>query len=115
MGYRLTICGIEESWCKINRFNQLVTGGAAGFISGSAGVTDYQRYFNGILIVVVVKMALNSPPIGMNVVVIKGMAPDVPLTTIYEAVLPFVIAQAVLLVFLLVFPEIATWLPQTAR
>ena len=69
----------------------------------------------GIVIVVVVEMALISPPMGINVFVIKGMARDVPLLTIYRGVLPFVAAQAVLLALLLAFPDIALWLPGTAE
>ena len=68
----------------------------------------------GILIVVVVEMAMISPPMGINVLVIKGMARDLSLVTIYRGVLPFVAVQAVLLLLLLVFPEIALWLPQSA-
>ena len=67
----------------------------------------------GVLLVVVVEMALISPPMGINVFVIKGIAPDVPLSTIYLGVLPFVVAQAILLVLLLAFPQIALWLPGT--
>ena len=48
---------------------------------------------------------------GINVFVMKGMAKDVPLITIYQGVLPFVGALAVLLAALILVPEIATWLP----
>lgn len=82
-------------------------GMATGVIAGGGTI--------GILIVVVVEMALITPPMGINVFVIKGMARDVPLMTIYRGVLPFVAAQAVLLALLLAFPEIALWLPETAR
>lgn len=68
----------------------------------------------GILIVVVVEMALISPPMGINVFVIKGIARDVPLLTIYRGVLPFVLALFVLLIALIAFPSLATWLPSTA-
>ena len=69
----------------------------------------------GIIVVMVVELGLITPPIGMNVFVIKGMVPDVKLSSIYVGVIPFVIAQAVLIVAVFVLPEIALWLPETAR
>lgn len=67
----------------------------------------------GILVVMVVELGLITPPIGMNVFVIKGIARDVPLETIFRGVLPFVVAQLVLIAMLVAFPEIALWLPST--
>jgi TRAP-type C4-dicarboxylate transport system permease large subunit len=49
----------------------------------------------------------------MNVFVIKGIARDVPLETIFRGVTPFIIAQIVLLLILIAFPQIALWLPST--
>ena len=69
----------------------------------------------GIIVVMVVELALITPPVGMNMFVIKGMVPDVPLSTIYAGVLPFAVAQAILIGIIFAFPEIATWLPATAR
>ena len=54
-----------------------------------------------------------TPPVGMNVFIIKGMAPEVPLSKIYKGVLPFVIAQILLITLIVFFPKIATWLPST--
>ena len=51
----------------------------------------------------------------MNMFVIKGMVPDVPLSKIYAGVLPFAVAQAILIGVIFAFPEIATWLPTSAR
>ncbi|HUT49789.1 MAG TPA: TRAP transporter large permease [Alphaproteobacteria bacterium] len=67
----------------------------------------------GVIVVMVVEMGLISPPIGMNVFIIKGMAPDIALSQIYRGVLPFVIAQMILIALLVAFPVIATWLPST--
>ena len=69
----------------------------------------------GIIVVMVVELALITPPVGMNVFVIKGMVPDVPLSKIYAGVLPFAVAQAILIGVIFAFPEIATWLPTSAR
>ena len=69
----------------------------------------------GVIVVMVVELGLISPPIGMNVFVIKGIATDVPLGRIYRGVLPFVAAEIVLIILLVLVPEIATWLPSTMR
>ncbi len=67
----------------------------------------------GIIVVMVVEMGLITPPVGMNVFIIKGMAAHVPLSKIYMGVLPFVIAQVLLITLIVLFPEIALWLPST--
>ncbi|MEE3051083.1 MAG: TRAP transporter large permease subunit, partial [Pseudomonadota bacterium] len=67
----------------------------------------------GILIVMVVELGLISPPIGMNVFIIKGMAPEAPLGAIYVGVLPFVVAEILLIAILVLLPELALWLPGT--
>jgi C4-dicarboxylate transporter, DctM subunit len=67
----------------------------------------------GILVVMVVELGLITPPIGMNVFVIKGIAKDVPLESIFRGVLPFVVAQLILIALLVLFPWIALWLPST--
>lgn len=69
----------------------------------------------GIIVVMVVELGLITPPIGMNVFVIKGMAPNVKLNEIYIGVMPFVIAQMLLIVAVFFIPDIALWLPDTAK
>jgi tripartite ATP-independent transporter DctM subunit len=73
----------------------------------------YDPVWFGIIIVMVVELGLITPPIGMNVFVIKGMARDVPLETIFRGVTPFIVAQVILIVALIAFPGIALWLPST--
>lgn len=67
----------------------------------------------GIIVVMVVELGLITPPIGMNVFIIKGMAQEVPLGRIYSGVLPFVISLILLIAVIVTFPKIATWLPST--
>ncbi len=69
----------------------------------------------GIIVVMVVELGLITPPIGMNVFVIKGMAPGVKLSAIYRGVIPFVIAQLILIIAVFLIPDIALYLPETAR
>src|SRR6059058_1250705 len=73
----------------------------------------YDPVWFGIIIVMVVELGLITPPIGMNVFVIKGIARDVPLYTIFRGVTPFIIAQIILILILIAFPQIALWLPST--
>ncbi|MBI3512770.1 MAG: TRAP transporter large permease, partial [Proteobacteria bacterium] len=73
----------------------------------------YDPVWFGIIIVMVVELGLITPPIGMNVFVIKGMAKDVPLETIFRGVMPFIVAQIILIFILIGFPDLALWLPST--
>ena len=73
----------------------------------------YDPIWFGIIMVIVVEMGLISPPVGMNVFVVKGVAPQVPLSDIYRGVIPFWLAMAVCVVLLILFPEIALFLPDT--
>jgi C4-dicarboxylate transporter, DctM subunit len=69
----------------------------------------------GVIVVMVVELGLITPPIGMNVFVIKGMAPNVKLSAIYAGVIPFVIAQLLLIAVVFFWPDLVLWLPDTAR
>jgi C4-dicarboxylate transporter, DctM subunit len=75
----------------------------------------YDPIWFGIIIVMVVELSLITPPIGMNVFVIKGIARDVPLEDIFRGVMPFIVAQVILIAILIVFPQIALWLPSTMQ
>ncbi|MCE8547961.1 TRAP transporter large permease [Ruegeria pomeroyi] len=66
----------------------------------------------GILIVCVVELALITPPIGMNLFVIKTAFPEYPLVDAYAGVIPFILADIARLGLILVVPAIATVLPE---
>jgi C4-dicarboxylate transporter DctM subunit len=65
----------------------------------------------GVLIVMAMEMGLITPPIGMNVFVIAGIAPDVPMQTIFKGIIPFLVADVLLVVVLMLFPAISLFLP----
>ena len=65
----------------------------------------------GVLMVMIMEAGLITPPVGMNMFVIKGIAGDVPLNTIFRGVSPFVAALLAAMVLVIVFPQIALWLP----
>jgi len=65
----------------------------------------------GVICVIVIEMGLITPPVGVNVFVVKGVAEGVPMATIFRGVLPFWFAMAVCLGLLVAFPDIALYLP----
>ncbi len=64
----------------------------------------------GILVVRVTEMGLITPPVGMNVFIIKGIS-GVPMKTIFRGVYPLLIADALQVAFLIMFPQIVMFLP----
>jgi tripartite ATP-independent transporter DctM subunit len=73
----------------------------------------YDPIWFGVVMVIVLEIGLMSPPVGMNVFVMKGVAKDVPLETIFRGVIPFIIASVVVIFLLIMFPDIALWIPKT--
>ncbi len=65
----------------------------------------------GILVVVATEISLITPPIGLNVFVLKGVLKDVPVSTIFKGVTPFWVADIFRLVLLALVPGLALWLP----
>lgn len=71
----------------------------------------YDPIWFGVIIVLVVSMGIITPPVGINVYVIKGIAKDVPLETIFNGIWPFLFAIILCCVILMVFPQIVLFLP----
>ncbi len=67
----------------------------------------------GVLMVIVLELGLISPPVGINVFVVKGLVPDVPLSTVFRGIWPFAAAMVVGIILLTVFPQIALYLPNS--
>ena len=65
----------------------------------------------GILMTIVMEMGLIHPPVGLNIFVIKNIAPDIPLADVIWGVLPFVLLMMVAVLLICLFPGIALWLP----
>ena len=64
----------------------------------------------GILVLCVVEIGLIAPPVGLNVYVVNGFAPDVPMSETYRGVLPFLAADAVRVALVIAFPGLSLWL-----
>jgi tripartite ATP-independent transporter DctM subunit len=66
----------------------------------------------GVLVVTIVEIGLISPPVGMNLFVLSTLLPQVPTTTVFRGVLPFMAADVLRLAALIAFPPIALYLPR---
>lgn len=66
----------------------------------------------GVIIVLVTQIGVITPPVGINVYVVSGVARDVPLNTIFKGVVPMLIAMIIATLLLIPFPQIALFLPR---
>lgn len=66
----------------------------------------------GVLYLVNMQMSFLSPPFGYALFYVRGVAPQIPMGTIYRAAIPFLLLQLTGLVILMLFPGLATWLPR---
>lgn len=65
----------------------------------------------GVINVVVMELGMITPPLGINVFVLQGMAKDLPLGDIYRGVVPFILADLARLILLVMLPALSLWLP----
>jgi len=72
---------------------------------------EFDPIWFGILVVRGAEIGLITPPVGMNVFVIKGIAKDVPMFTIFRGIIPFIFADLCHLTLLLAVPQLSTFLP----
>ena len=66
----------------------------------------------GILVVVVTEISFITPPVGLNVMMLKSLLPEIPMRTMFRGVTPFVVADLVRLAILIAFPSITLLLPR---
>ncbi|MDD5701093.1 MAG: TRAP transporter large permease subunit [Dehalococcoidales bacterium] len=77
------------------------------------GALGYDFIWFGVLYVVLVEMSGITPPIGMVVFVVAGMLKDIPMYTVFRGVMPFFGCLVLLIVLLIIFQDIAVWLPNS--
>ena len=75
---------------------------------------NYDPIWFGVLIVVVMSVGMLTPPVGMVVFTLGGICKK-PVATIFKGVVPFILAEIVVIALLIAFPEIATWLPNIMK
>lgn len=69
----------------------------------------------GIIVVVISEIGMITPPVGINVYIMKGIASEVPLSTIFRGIFPFLLADIARLITLIAFPAVSLFLPQLLR
>jgi tripartite ATP-independent transporter DctM subunit len=80
-----------------------------------AQALGYDPIWFGVVIVLITEMGVVTPPVGINVYVVYGVAKDVPLEVIFKGVLPMLLALLVCNLIILFFPQIALFLPSLMR
>ena len=71
----------------------------------------FDPYWFAIVFTINMEIGLITPPVGLNLYIIKGITPDVSLSEILKGSIPFMIMMALAILILCIFPEIVTWLP----
>ena len=71
----------------------------------------YDPIWFGVIIVMVTEMGVITPPVGVNVYVVSGVAKDVPLEVIFKGIFPLLLALIVAVILMVAFPQIALFLP----
>ena len=71
----------------------------------------FDPYWFAVILTINMEIGLISPPVGLNLYVINGIAPEIPLKTILRGSLPYVGCMILAIILLSFFPGIATWLP----
>lgn len=66
----------------------------------------------GIIVVIALEMGMISPPVGINVFIVKSIAPDVPMGRIFSGIWPFWFAMVAMIILLILFPQLALYLPE---
>ena len=72
----------------------------------------YDPVWFGIIVVVACEIGLIAPPIGMNLFVIRSVAPDESMNTILSGMMPFITVDLLRIVLLAAFPILSLWLPK---
>jgi len=75
----------------------------------------YDPVWWAIINVIIVELGLVIPPIGLVILIINAMRPDIPLRDLYRSIVPFVVADLAVLALLTAFPSLALWLPAILR
>ena len=69
----------------------------------------------GVIMVIMMEMGQITPPVGINVFVIHGVADNVSMATIFRGILPFLFVMALVIIILTIFPDIALYLPNAMK
>jgi C4-dicarboxylate transporter DctM subunit len=76
---------------------------------------NFDPIWFGVIMILNMEMAVITPPVGMNLYVMKGIASDLSIGDIISGSLPFVIVEAITIALVIAFPSLATWLPSMVK
>ena len=74
-------------------------------------VAGFDPVWFGVIMTINMEIGLIHPPVGLNIYIVKAIAPDVPVTKVMWGTIPYALCMMLQIVILCVFPDIATWLP----
>jgi len=77
-----------------------------------AEAVGYDGIWFGILVLVAVEVGMITPPVGLNIFVVRAQLPDIALADVYRGIVPFLAAHFTLIALLLLAPDLAQWLPR---
>ena len=75
----------------------------------------YDLIWFGVIVVVISEIGMITPPVGINVYIMKGIAKEVPLSTVFKGIFPFLAADFARLATLIAFPTLTLFLPELLR
>ena len=96
--------------CFLETFSMMLT--TVPLIAPIIIALGYDPIWFGILLMVLLEMALITPPIGINLYVIQGIRNDIQFNDVAIGSFPFVVAMALTIVVLIAFPQVALWVPE---
>lgn len=73
---------------------------------------DFNPIWYGVLFIINMCMAYMTPPFGFSLFVLKGVAPEINMRELYVSVIPFVLIYIVVIILIMLFPQLALWLPE---
>jgi TRAP-type mannitol/chloroaromatic compound transport system permease large subunit len=77
------------------------------------GALGFDLIWYGVLYTITTQIAYMTPPFGYNLFLMRAMAPpEITIRDIYRSILPFVLVMVLALALVIIFPQIALWLPQ---
>jgi C4-dicarboxylate transporter, DctM subunit len=87
----------------------------AGLVAQMVTGLGYDPIWWGVMMIVFVELGVVTPPFGMNLFVLKSIAPNIATTEVYRGVTPFILADLIKIALLIAIPGLALWLPSVMQ
>ena len=75
----------------------------------------YDPVWFGVIIVLITQMGIITPPVGVNVYIVKGLSPHITLEEVFAGIVPFLIALIIGTLIIIAFPKICLFLPEMVK